>query len=214
MKRSIALALLLPSIAMAQGALAQGVMGANEISYDYVDLNYYRTDWDLGDEEIDGTGYAGRFSVGIRDHVYISGEYRTFEADGIDDRSTYKRLGFGVHGAIGERFSLFGEAGFTSLDLDLGSGNMEDDPGYLGGGARWYVADGYELRASAKWSEAGRGTPVGVGETAITFGGDIYMTDVVALSIEVTEDDENTTSFLIGLRLYHKKDPEAYRNIR
>jgi hypothetical protein len=206
MKRSIALALLLPSVTLAQGA--------SDISYDHVDFNYYRTDWDIGTTEIDGTGWAGRFSVGIREHVYLSGEYRTFEADGVDDRSSYKRLGFGVHGAIGERFSVFGEAGFKSLDLDLGTGNMEDDPGYLGGGARWYVAEGYELRASADWSEAGSGTPAGVGETAVTFGGDIYLTDVAALSIEVTENDENTTTFLIGLRFYHKKDTDGLRQLR
>lgn len=206
MKRSIAWVLLLPSAALAQES--------NEISYDYFDFNYYRTDWDIGADEIDGTGWAGRASVGIREHVYLSGEYRTWEADGIPDRSTYKRLGFGVHYPIGERWSVFGEAGFKSLDLDLGSGNVEDDPGYIGGGARWYVARGYELRVSADYSEAGKGTPAGVGETTVMFGGDIYLTDVAALSIEFSENDDNTTTFMIGMRFYHRKGTDGLRQMR
>ena len=197
MKRLIAAALLLPSIALAQE-------GQNEVSYDYFDVNYFRTDWDLGDAEIAGTGWAGRFSVGIRDHVYLTGGYRTWEPDEISERSTYKRIGFGVHGEIGERWSVFGEAGFTSLDLDLGAGNIEDDPAYVAGGARWNVGDGYQLRLSADWSEAGKGTPLGRGETSITFGGDIFVTNTAAFTIEVNENDDNTTSFMLGLRFYHK----------
>lgn len=198
MKRFFAAVLLLPSVALAQER--------NDVSYDYFDFNYFRTDWDTGAEEIDGTGWAGRFSIGIREHVYLAGAYSSWDPDGIDGRSTYKRFGFGVHGQVGERWSLFGETGFTSLDLDLGSGNIEDDPAYIAGGVRWQVADGYELRMRADFSEEGRGTPPGRGETSLSFGGDIYVTDSAAFTIEVSEDDDNTTSFLIGLRIYHRKE--------
>lgn len=206
MKRIIALVVLLPSVALAQET--------NEVSYDWFDFDYFRTDWDLGSNEIAGTGWAGRFSVGIREHVYVAGEYRAWEMDAVDGGSTFKRLGFGVHGDIGERWSLFGEAGFTSLDLDFGTGNIEDDPAYISGGARWYVADGYELRVSADWSEKGKGTPIGRGESSVTIGGDIYLTDVAALTIEVNENDDNTTSFLIGMRFYHRKDTSGLRQRR
>ena len=166
------------------------------------------------DKATDGTGWAGRFSFAIRDHVYLGGEYRSWEADGVPDRSTFKRFGFGVKGNVGEKWSLFGEAGFTSLDLDLGGGNVEDDPAYIAGGARWYVADGYELRVSADFSEAGKGTPLGRGESSVTFGGDIYVTDAAAFTIEVTENDDNTTSFMLGIRLYYKKDRSTMRQLR
>lgn len=206
MKRIIALVMLSPSVALAQEA--------NEISFDYFDFNYFRTDWDAGATEVDGAGWGGRFSIGIREHVYLGGEYRSWEPDGVDGGSTFKRFGFGVHGAINDKWSLFGEAGFTSLDLDLGAGNIEDDPAYFSGGARWAVADGYELRLSADFSEAGKGTPTGRGEAAVTFGGDIYLTDAAAISIEVNENDDNTTSFMIGLRFYHKKDSSGLRQTR
>ena len=206
MKRIIALAILLPPVALAQES--------NEISYDYFDFSYFRTDWDAGALEVDGSGWGGRVSVGIRDHVYLGAGYRSWDPNGIDGRSTFKNLGFGVHGAIGERWSLFGEVGFRSIDLDLGAGNVQDDPGYIGAGARWYVADGYELRISADYQNQGRGTPRGSGESSVTFGGDIYMTDSIAISIEVNENDDNTTSFLIGMRFYHRKDTSALRQRR
>jgi hypothetical protein len=211
MKRFLALALLMPAASMAQD---------DNVSYNYFDIDYFRTDWDFGDTEIAGEGWMGRFSVGIRNHVYIAGEYRSWDFDGSDlidgfeHGSTYKRFGFGVHGSLGENWSLYGEAGFKSLDLDLGAGNFEDDPGYLGGGARWYVADGYELRLGAEYSEVGQGTPPGFGEIALTFGGDIYVTDAAAISIDVTEDDENTTTFIMGLRFYPKKDTSDLRQYR
>jgi hypothetical protein len=206
MKRIIALVMLLPSVALAQES--------NEISYDFFDFNYVRTDWDSGASESAGGGWAGRASVGIREHVFIDGEYRTWDVDGAIGRSTFKRLGFGVHGNLGDRWSLFGQVGFKSLDLDLGAGNIQDDPGYIGAGARWYIADGYELRVSADFSEKGKGTPIGVGESTVTFGGDIYLTDAAALSIEVQENDDNTTTFMMGIRIYHKKDSSSLRQRR
>jgi len=206
MKRIIALVILLPSVALAQDA--------NEISYDYFDFDYLRTDWDAGSTEIAGTGWGGRFNVGIRDHVYMGGEYRSWEHDGVAGRSAYKRLGFGVHRNLGQKWSVFGEAGFTSLDLDLGAGNVEDDPGYIAGGARWNVADGYELRVSAAFSEKGKGTPLGRGESSVTFGGDIYVADAAAFTFEVNENDDNTTTFMLGLRFYYKKDSSDLRQRR
>lgn len=206
MKRIIALVMLSPSVVLAQEA--------NEISYDFFDVDYFRTDWDSGTTETDGTGLAGRFSVGIRDHVYIGGEYRAWEPSGVDGSSTFKRLGFGVHGNVSEKWSLFGEVGFTSLDLDLGAGNIQDEPGYIAGGARWNVADGYELRISADFSEKGKGTPIGRGESSVTVGGDIYITDAAAITLEFNENDDNTTSFLIGLRFYHKKHNPGLRQRR
>ena len=72
MKRIFALALLLPAASMAQ---------EDNVSYNYFDIDYFRTDWDFGDTETAGEGWMGRFSVGIRNHVYIAGEYRAWEFD-------------------------------------------------------------------------------------------------------------------------------------
>lgn len=206
MKRILACALLLPTAALAQTA--------NEVSYDYFDFDYFRTNWDSGPVEQAGEGWAGRFSIGIRDHVFLAGEYRDWDVDGTTSGSTFKRLGFGVHGALGRRWSLYGEAGFTSLDLDLGTGNMSDAPGYIGGGARWYVGDGYELKLATSYQSEGKGTPPGSGQTSVTLGGDIYLTDVATLAIDVTTNDDNTTTFMLGLRFYHKKDESNLRRNR
>jgi len=206
MKRIIACAFLLPVVAMGQEA--------SQISYDYFDFDYARTDWDLGSDEIAGSGWGGRLSVGIRDHVYVGADYRTWDADGAVGGSTFKKLGFGVHGELNDNWSLFGEVGFKSQDIDVGGGNIEDDPGYIAGGARWAIAEGYELRFSADFYEGGKGTPAGVGESSVTFGGDIYLTEAVALLFELNENDDNTTTFMVGMRFYHKKDSSNLRRSR
>lgn len=206
MKRTLALALLLPSLALAQEP--------NQLIYDYFDFGYQRTDWDIGSSTIATNGWSGQFSIGIREHVYLTGGYDAFDAKGVDGGSTYKRLGFGMHGGVGQRGSLFGELGFQSYDLDFGAGNMSSDPGYAAAGIRWNVADGYELRGTARYTETRKGTPAGIGQTALTVGGDIYLTNVAALSIDVTQDDESTTTFRIGMRFYHKKDSSDLRQRR
>lgn len=211
MKRIIACALLLPAAGLAQES--------SQISYDYFDFDYFRTDWDAGAIETDGAGWGGRFSVGIRERVYITGGYQSWEPDGVSGGSTFKKLGFGLHGDIGQRWSLYGEAGFKSIDIDLGgpsplSNNVEDDPGYFGAGARWYVADGYELRVGAEFSEDRAGSLPGAGESTVFVGGDVYLTDAAALTVEMSENDDNTTTFLIGLRFYHKKDSGGLRQRR
>jgi hypothetical protein len=205
MKRIIALAMLLPAVTMAQ---------EDNVSFNYFDIDYFRTDLDLGDTEHAGAGWGGRFSVAIRNHVFVAGEYRAWDFDETENGSTYKRFGFGVHGLIGENWGLYGEAGFKSLDLDLGTGNIDDDPGYVGGGVRWYAADGYELRMAAEFAPSGKGTPPGVGETTLSFGGDVYVTDAAALTFDLMEDDENTTTFMMGLRFFPKKDTSGLRQYR
>jgi hypothetical protein len=197
--------MLLPAVTLAQ---------EDNVSYNFFDIDYFRTDWDFGTSESSGTGWMGRFSVGIRNHVFVTGEYRAGELDESDLGSTYKRLGFGVHGSIGDNWSIYGEAGFKSYDLDSGSGNVEEDPGYFGGGIRWYLSDGFELRFAADYNELGSNSPAGIGEVSMSVGGDIYVTDAAALTIEVAEDDENTTTFLIGMRFYPKKDTSALRQSR
>ena len=78
MKRIIACALLLPAAAMAQDG--------SQISYDYFDVDYSRMDWDTGSDEVAGTGWGGRLSVGIREHVFVAGEFNHW-AFGYMERS-------------------------------------------------------------------------------------------------------------------------------
>lgn len=203
MKRIIALAALLPASAFAQEV--------ERISYDHFDFNYLGTSWDEGALNLDGNGYTGRFSVEMREHMFIFGEYESWEFDNLDAGSTSKSLGIGSNWDIGEKWSLWGAVGVTSLDLNVGAGNLDDEAGLVAGGARWAVGEGFELRFGAEYAEL---TDTGIGDSTVSIGGDIYLTDVVALTIEVTENEDDVTNYLIGLRFYHMKDSSGYRQRR
>jgi hypothetical protein len=40
------------------------------------------------------------------------------------------------------------------------------------------------------------------------------LTDVAALSLELQENDDNTTTFMLGIRFYHKKGTAGLRQRR
>ena len=203
MKRLIALAALLPITALAQES--------NETSYDYFDFNYFGNNWDLGPSSLDGSGYAGRLSVELRDHLFMMADYSVWDFDGVSGSSAQKDFGLGVHFDLGKRWSIFGGGGIRTLDLDLGSGKSQEENGFITGGARLQVADGYEIRVSADYADL---TPVRSGETSVTVGGDIYLTDVIALSLDFNLNDDDTTTFMVGMRFYHKKDTSNLRKRR
>lgn len=203
MKRIITLALLLPTPLLAQ-------QNANETSYNYFDGNYYGVNWDVpAAPDLEGGGFAGRFSFEVRDHLFMMGSYSAWDFDNVSGSSNSTTLGIGSNWNLGQRWSIFGVAGFRSIDLDLGAGNMEDESGYLSGGARLQLGRGFEVRVSADYQDLAPAA-----ETSVTIGGDIYLTEAIALAIDVNQTDDDTTSFLIGIRFYHDKDSSDLRQRR
>ena len=203
MKRFLPLALLLPATVLAQEPF--------ETSYNYFDVNYLGTSWDLGPADVDGNGYSARFSVALREHLFLLGDYAAWEFDGSSGGSTGTTLGLGSNWVLKDKWSVWGAAGFRSIDLDIGLGNVEEETGFLSGGVRWQVSDGYELRFSADFADL---SPARTGELRAMIGGDIYLTETVALSLEASQTEDESTSFLIGLRFYHDRDSSGYRQRR
>jgi hypothetical protein len=113
MKRLFALAVFVPTFALAQET--------DPVSYDYFDLDYVGSNWDVGGADVDSSGVGGTFSIDIRDQFFIFGDYQTWEFDDFGDAgSTSKTLGLGKAFDIAERWSIYGSLGFRMLDLDVG----------------------------------------------------------------------------------------------
>ena len=203
MKRLLPLAILLPAPLLAQES--------PETSYNWFDINYLGTSWDIGPADVDGNGYIGRFSVELREHLFLTGEYAAWDLDSAASGSTSTSIGIGSNWDLKPKWSVFGVAGVRSLDLDIGLGNVEEETGYLAGGVRWQVANGFELRFMGDYADL---SPARSGETSITVGGDIYLTDVVTLSIELNENDDETTTMLFGFRFYHDRESSNLRQRR
>jgi len=204
MKRLLALTLLAPAFALAQPS--------NGVSYDYFDFDYMGSTWDFAGGDMDASGIGGKFSIDFRDQFFIFGDYHTWEFDDLGDvGSVSKTLGLGKAFNFGERWSVFGAAGFRMLDLDVGLGNVEDEGGVVAGGARIRFGDTFELRFGAEYADV---ADTGIGETTATVGGDLHLTDVVALTVEFAENDEEISTWTIGVRFYPGNDSSALRQRR
>jgi Outer membrane protein beta-barrel domain len=204
MKRLIALALVVPAAALAQES--------NGISYGYFDVGYLGSNWDFGTTDSDANGITGRFSIDIRDEFFVFGGYQAWDFDDIAaGGSVSKTIGLGKAFAIGNRWSVYGRGGITALDLDTGLGNVEDEGVLLEGGARIRFGEMYEVRGALEYADVG---DTGVGEGTFRIGADLHLTDVVALSIELSENEESISAFTVGLRFYPGRDSSALRKRR
>ena len=205
MKRILPLVLLLPTPLLAQQ------QSVDEASYNFFDVDYVGTNWDTGAGTIDGNGYAGRFSVAVRDHMYLSGEFSAWEFDGIAGSSQTSSFGIGTNWNLKPRWSVFGTAGIRTADIDVGTGNMQADNPFVTGGVRWKISDGFELRLIGDYVDL---DPARTGKVSLTVGGDIFLTDVVALSLEANQNEDDTTMYMVGLRFYHGRDTAGLRKRR
>ena len=203
MKRTGALTLLLlPALGLAQSV-------AEEPSYHYLEMGLVDVDLDAPGQNLGGDGYQFEYSVEVRDHVHLFGAYETFEIDDVDGDGARKLLGIGAHFNPLEKLSVFGRVAYTDVDLDVGIGNVGDDGVSAIGGVRYLIGDGWEIRGGAEYVTLDQGGS----DTFATVGGDFYLTDVVALTLDV-DDRNGTTVAMLGFRFYFDNDPGSSRSRR
>lgn len=184
------------------------VAQTNETSYDFVELDYAFTEADLGGMDIDGSGLAFDGSVEIRDNIHLAASLFRGESDDLPDTDELtKSFGVGAHFRPFERWSPYGQAGFVDVDVDTLGVNVSDDGFYATGGFRYVPAAGYEIRASVTYldlDDAGD-------DTVPAIAGDIYVTDVVALTLSYSEKDDSE-ALAVGFRFYYGNNaPRGFR---
>jgi hypothetical protein len=191
MKRLLVLPTLLtlPLLAAAQ---------PDQIDYLYLDLGYAKTETDTPAGDVDGSGLGFEVSVPVRDHVHLVGGYAATELDdNADADGVEKYFGVGTQWAFARKFSVYGQAGFIDLDLDLGLGTVEDDGVFLSGGIRYMPAAGWEVRGGADYFD------LDILDTDATLfvATDLFLTDVVTLTARLSGNDDST-ALSIGARFY------------
>ncbi len=204
MKRLMMLAILLPVSAMAQPVV-------DEVDYHYLEIGYLLTERDVPGGDIDGRG-PGRFSYSfpIRRflHLYTSVDavnYKDIAVD-TDGKARSKTFGLGTHYNINPRVSVYGRFAYTDLDLNLGAGTVSDDGALVSAGVRYIPAAGYEIRAAGTY----RSLDSAGSDTTFTVGGDIHLTDVVALTVDLNLGDDENAVF-VGGRFYFGSDGRTTR---
>ena len=146
---------------VAAALLVSGTALAAKPHYTYVELGLQQVD--LDEAEFDsGTGWdlGGQWGNEV---FHIFGRYGQFSNDfswettlptaqtiSITSGSldtTQTTLGFGIHGLLGEKGDLLGEAGYMYHKGDYGDGYDESSDGlFFGGGIRYMIMDFLELK--------------------------------------------------------------------
>jgi hypothetical protein len=195
MKRIGVLPLLwLPVLGLAQPQV-------DEISYHYLEVGFVDADLDVPGADLDGDGYGLEYSVDVRDHVHLFTSWERFDIDDIDGDSTRKLFGIGTHWNLTPKLSVFGRFAYTDVALDLGGGNVGDDGAAVMGGVRYMFGNGWEVRGGAEYVNLDDGGS----DTFLTIGGNFFLTDVVALSLDIDDRDGSRVA-LLGLRFYWDND--------
>ncbi len=195
MRKITVLALLLaPCLAFAQA-------GSKDVSYHYLQLGLQNVNYDVPGPNIKGTGLSLDYSVEARPHVNLFALYDAFDFKDAGDTDGQRRgFGVGAHFSPTERFSIFGRFGYLNTDVDLGSGNVDRTGGLVGAGVRYMIGNGWEIRGGAEYADLDNGGS----STYYDLGGDMYMTDAIALSLDAADRD-GSTAITLGLRFYFDK---------
>lgn len=197
MIRMLALPVLLalPLVATAQ---------PDQINYQYLEIAYDRTEYDVAVGDLESTGFGIEGFMPIRDHIHLFAGYGAFEFDDVDNAdSTQKIFGVGTNFPFfEEKLSVYGRLGFLDRDVDSGFGNFEDDGILVMAGVRYMPVPGWEIRGGVDYVDL----DLAGSDTAATIASDLFVTDVVALTLKLQSGDDADT-ITLGARFYFGNEP-------
>ena len=180
MKRSLialALAALLPLSAQAD----------DKLSYTYVEGGYVNVDSDA-----DGFGVRGSFEFG-QSNFYGFGSYAQVEVDNTNIDIDNTELGFGYAHDLSDNLDLISELAWVNADAD----GFSSVDGYRASvGIRGSFSDNFEGLLKANYTDGSDFD----GEFSGTIGAQYKFTQTWGVTGEVTFGDNNTETYLVGLR--------------
>lgn len=180
MKRSLialALAALLPLSAQAD----------DKLSYTYVEGGYVNLDSDA-----DGFGVRGSFEFG-QSNFYGFGSYAQVEVDGTNIDIDNTEIGVGYAHGLSDNLDLISELAWVNADAD----GFSDVDGYRTSvGIRGSFSDNFEGLLKANYTDGSDFD----GEFSGTIGAQYKFTQTWGVTGEVTFGDNNTETYLLGLR--------------
>ena len=163
------------ALLFAAGAAAQTAQTTPALSYNRAMLYANTSEFEEFDDDATGFGFEASVEIGSMFHLWTS--YGTSSADAAYQLEIYPpinaqmevegsafALGGGIHHAVSDRASVFGQAGYvrtngkTQTRFDGGGplGFDDDDTGFqLAGGVRFQALPKVELRLLATLIEAG-----------------------------------------------------------
>jgi opacity protein-like surface antigen len=170
-------------------------VGAQGLSYDYVQGSYGSIDLDDSAIDADGTGFGISGSMRLNENFHITGEYQTADMDfGVDLSLFEAHLGYNTN--ISQNLDLIARIGYLRADIDASGIGADDDGFLIGGGVRAAVSSNAELNGGIDYIDFDKGD----GEMRANAGFFIGLTEELSVGLRASFwDDVNV--YTINLRL-------------
>lgn len=173
---------------------------ADRPSYSYIQANYQEVDIDLGNNDIDGDGFAVSGSVAINESWFAFAGYSSAEFESVVDLTEFA-LGGGYHAPLSEKTDWVATASYLNAEIDAPGVNSMSESGFgMSLGVRSMLNPKLELAGSVSYADLGDGAD------GVSVGGSAWytVTGNLALGLGFSAGDD-TTSYGIGARLYFDK---------
>ena len=184
------------------GLLALALTGsafAGDLSYNFLEGQYQRVEFDEGFIDVDGDGFGIAGSFEINENVFALASYSTADFDfGIDLNQL--TIGAGYHVDVSENADFFAALSFIRAEVEASGFGSEDEDGFGATiGVRGMVSDQVELFGTLSYVDLGSDDSTALG------GGALYnFNDAFAVGANV-EFDDDVTSYGLTARFYFGK---------
>lgn len=171
------------------------VAGAEDFSYNYLNLGYGVIEFDDVDADGDALGIDGAFAVAENFHLFAMYELGDFD---FDIESTAYNLGIGYNQPVSETVDVVARLSYEYFEVDAPLFGSADDSGYgLGVGLRFSPSEQFELNGGIDYVDFGdSGDDTGFNAAALYNFTEAFS---VTLRGEWTDD---VSSYTLGGRFY------------
>jgi len=162
-------------------------------TYDFIQVGYITTDYDLIDEASDGMSFLASYD--ITDHVNLVASYSfdSIEVGGVESDARRLTFGAGLHTPLHERLDIYGQASFITEEAEM-AGMAQRDTGFgAEAGFRYMPVYRVELIAAVVH------TDVVDSSTNLGLGARGYLTDGLSLGFDAVFDSDRN-AYGINLR--------------
>jgi hypothetical protein len=171
-------AVLLPVLSEAQET-ATARPQSPQFDYNYVELGYDESDYDLGPFDVDGDGLTLSGSFEINDEWHAFASYGSSDLDFGIDVDTWT-LGAGYVFPLKEDIDLYGRVLYIDLDVDAGVATGDEDGLGLQFRIRARVTDEFELEGGLQHVD------IADSDTSLQAGARYHFTEALSAGIGIT----------------------------
>lgn len=154
-----------------------------ELQYDYVELGYQFTEFDIGFAEPDGDGFKLAGSFKFMEQFFAFGEYNTADLDFNVDFEQLQ-LGAGYRYPTSDTTDVFGTLSYVSLEAESNGIGADDDGFGLGVGYRAEFLQDFEVGGTIDYLNLDNSTTI--------FGvyGRWFINEAASAGLEVSLGDD------------------------